>query len=62
MSWNAIPGESYQVQCATNLAPATWLDLGDAVTATNSTMTAADVIGLNPQRFYRVLWVPPSNP
>jgi hypothetical protein len=58
LTWNAIVGATYQLQYTTNLAPANWLDLDDPVIATNSTMTASDIIGLNPQRFYRLLWLP----
>jgi hypothetical protein len=57
LSWNAIVGGTYQMQYTTNLAPVIWLDLGDPVTASNSTMTASDIIGLNPQRFYRLVWL-----
>lgn len=57
LTWNAVVGETYQLQYTTNLASANWLDLGDPVTATNGTMTASDLAGLNPQRFYRLIWV-----
>jgi hypothetical protein len=58
LTWNTIAGETYQLQYTTNLAPANWLDLDGPITATNSTMTASDIIGLNPQRFYRLVWLP----
>jgi hypothetical protein len=60
LTWNAIVGQTYQLQYTTNLAPANWLNLGDTVTATNDTMTASEAIGQNPQRFYRLVlvWLP----
>ena len=58
LTWNAIEGETYQLQYTTNIAPANWLDLGDPVTATNGIMTVSDIFGLNPQRFYRLVWLP----
>jgi len=54
-SWSGAPGQSYQVQCATNLAPANWQNLGRLINGTNGTITFSDVVGLNPQRFYRVV-------
>jgi hypothetical protein len=60
LTWNAIVGQTYQLQYTTNLAPANWLNLGDTVTATNDTMTVSEAIGQNPQRFYRLVlvWLP----
>jgi len=54
-NFEAIAGQSYQVQYTTNLAPAHWIDLGDPITATNSSMTVSDLTGLGPHRFYRVI-------
>lgn len=56
-TWNAIPGQAYQLQSATNLAAPAWADLGSPVTATSNTVFATDVLGADGQRFYRVrLW------
>jgi hypothetical protein len=45
----------YQLQYRTNLAQGNWSNLGSAITATNAVMSAADSIGPDPQRFYRLL-------
>jgi hypothetical protein len=55
LTWNAIEGETYQLQYTTNRAPANWLDLGDPIAATNSTMTVSDIVVLDPKRFYRLI-------
>ena len=49
---------NYVLQTVTNLASTNWIDLGNAVTATNGSMTASDVIGSDPARFYRVVLLP----
>jgi hypothetical protein len=43
------------VQYTTNLAQAGWINLGIPITASNSVISASDFIGLEQQRFYRVL-------
>jgi hypothetical protein len=53
--WTAVPGQSYQVKYATDLAQPVWNNLGAAVTATNITMTTVDFAPQDPQRFYRVI-------
>lgn len=55
ITWNAMLGKQYQVQYTTNLSPANWQNLGDPITATNVTATASDIIGPDPNRFYRVV-------
>jgi hypothetical protein len=54
-SFEAIVGQTYQVQCTTNMAPANWINLGAPVTATNASMTVSDLIGPDEHRFYRVV-------
>ncbi len=56
-SWSAAPGEAYQVQSASSLAPANWADWGGLLTATNATLTVTDPLTAS-QCFYRVLLVP----
>jgi hypothetical protein len=56
-TWNSLTGLVYQIQYATNLAPANWNNLGSPVTATDFTFTATNSIGPDAQRFYRVHWV-----
>ncbi len=54
IKWTAMLGKEYQVQYTTNLSPAHWQNLGSPITATNVMATAADSIGPDLQRFYRV--------
>ena len=56
--WSAIPGGQYQVQSTTNLAPANWINIGSALTASNATLSASYEIASSPQQFYRVLLMP----
>jgi subtilase family serine protease len=56
-TWNSLAGLAYQIQYSTNLAGAGWLNLGNSVTATNYTTTAAYSIGTDNQHFYRIRWV-----
>jgi uncharacterized repeat protein (TIGR03803 family) len=58
LTWSAVPGEMYQIQFRTNLNQPDWLDLGNAVTATNSTATLLDSVGPDLQRFYRAVLLP----
>ena len=54
-TWSAVVSAVYQLQYRTNLAQGNWSNLGSASTATNTVMSAADSIGPDPQRFYRLL-------
>jgi len=56
--WPAAAGHNYQAQFKTNLTQPGWLNLGGAITATNSTMTTTDAIGQSTPRYYRVLFQP----
>jgi hypothetical protein len=55
LTWSPILGKVYQVQCTTNLIQGNWQNRGVSVTATNSIMNWSDIIGPDPQRFYRLL-------
>jgi hypothetical protein len=55
LSWSTLQGFMYQVQYATNLSQTTWSNLGIPVAATTNIGTTSDLIGTDPQRFYRVL-------
>ncbi len=50
----AVVGVAYQLQYATNLAPATWFP-ADTATATNNTLPLRDTTPTNRQRYYRVI-------
>ena len=54
-TWSAVAGVVYQLQYRTNLAQGNWSNWGSTITATNAVMSAADAIGPDPQRFYRLL-------
>jgi hypothetical protein len=60
LTWGTTTGLTYQVQYKTNLAQADWLDLGNAIVATNNTWTVFDTnsISASPQRFYRLVVSP----
>ena len=53
LTWDAVPGQTYHLQYAT-LPGGSWNNLGNTITATNSTATATDVMGGNTARYYRV--------
>ena len=54
-SFGAVPGQIYQIQFTTSLAPANWINLGGPVQATTSSLTISDAINRNPQLFYRAV-------
>jgi uncharacterized repeat protein (TIGR03803 family) len=56
--WNSINGQKYQLQSIENLSSTNWINLGNAVAATNGAATGSDVMGADPQRFYRVIVSP----
>ena len=55
LSWSAMPGFSYQLQYATNLAAPLWINSGGPILATNATVAATNSISTDRQRFYRVV-------
>ncbi len=56
VNWSAIAGGQYRLQYKTNLDQPDWGNLGFApITATNSTVIAADTAPPEAQRFYRVV-------
>jgi uncharacterized repeat protein (TIGR03803 family) len=59
LTWSAVAGQSYQVQCASNFNQAGWASLGSPIMATGATLTASDpmVPGAS-RRFYRVVLQP----
>ena len=54
LSWDGLLGQTYQVQCATNLAPANWVDLGDPIAGTNGPITVLDSLSASPNKYYRI--------
>jgi hypothetical protein len=57
ITWDALPGRSYQLQYKASEAQAGWSNLGGAVTATNGAVRRTDACA-DPQRFYRVTLLP----
>jgi len=58
LGWSVVAGRSYQVQYTTALTGAAWLELGSPVIATSSTLSVADAVGRDLQRFYRLVQLP----
>jgi uncharacterized repeat protein (TIGR03803 family) len=58
ITWTSVSGQTYQVQCSSNIFSASWQPLGSPVIATNGTMTILDSIGSAQQKFYRVVMLP----
>jgi uncharacterized repeat protein (TIGR03803 family) len=57
LTWSATPGQSCQVQTASNLA-GVWTNLGATVTSTNAVLGASFAAGSASRQFYRILLVP----
>jgi hypothetical protein len=59
LTWPTYPGASYQLQYKTNLLlQPNWVNLGGVLTAISNSMTVPDIIGTDPQRFYRLALLP----
>jgi len=54
LSWFGQFGQTYQVQCATNLFPAIWVDFGGPITGTNGPIAVLDSLATSPQKYYRI--------
>ena len=50
----ATPGKTYRVEFTPELVPSNWMPLGPDVMATSTTLSVTNMIGPDPQRFYRV--------
>ena len=56
LTWSAVAGQFYQMQCSTNLATTNWNPVGKLIFASDGTMTTTDASAAAfPQRFYRVV-------
>ena len=54
LSWTSIPGGAYRIECTDHLNPGTWVEVGDAVTASGFTVEATcSAVGAT-QRFFRI--------
>ena len=54
LTWITPLGENWQLQYKTNLNQINWINIGSALTASNTVMSVTDAIGSDTQRFYRV--------
>jgi len=54
VAWNALAGQTYQLQYKTNWNQTAWSNL-TTITASNWTGVASVPVGTDPQRFYRVI-------
>lgn len=55
LTWSTVPRLNYQVQYRSSLKTGAWLNLGNPLTATNSTLSAFDPIISGQICFYRIL-------
>ena len=53
-SWDSVTGQVYQLQFKTNLLTTNWNNADSEILSTNTSMSASDPIGPDPQRFYRL--------
>jgi hypothetical protein len=58
MSWNVVPGQTYQIQFKTNLEERDWIPLGGVVRAAYTSATVTDNPNANSQRYYRIAIIP----
>jgi hypothetical protein len=56
--WSTLPGVNYLLQYTTDLSLPNWINLQGPTRAADTTMSASDPIGPDPQRFYRVVLSP----
>jgi uncharacterized repeat protein (TIGR03803 family) len=58
LTWSTMPGQRYRLQYKSSLAATNWTYWGSSVFPTSNTVTAADNVCTNTQRFYRVVLFP----
>lgn len=58
VTWTTLPGQAYQLQCATNLTGENWKAVLPDVLATGETLLHTNTVGAGPHQFYRVLVLP----
>ena len=58
LSWSTILGQRYQVESATTLSGTEWTAVGEALTASSTTLTSVDSREALEARFYRVKMLP----
>jgi uncharacterized repeat protein (TIGR03803 family) len=58
MTWGSISNVVYQLQYSTNLNQSGWVNIGNPITATNTTTSVKYPLTSDLQRFYRVVYQP----
>jgi hypothetical protein len=58
ISWDSIPGQTYQVQFTTNLNQCCWQSVGGTIAPVDSSASVIEPLGPEDQRFYRLMLVP----
>ena len=58
ITFNTLPGQTYQVQFKNSLADAAWTTFGGTVSGIGSPMTVSDDLTGSSQRFYRLRALP----
>ena len=58
LTWSTEAGGTYQLQYNSDLTSTNWINLGNPIPATASTLTATDALTNGPQRFYRLVLAP----
>ena len=58
VSWPTVTSQTYQLECATNLAAPAWTPLGGPLTGTGDVMAVTNSMGAMPQCFFRLLVQP----
>jgi hypothetical protein len=53
--WSSATGLSYQLQSATNLPAASWLNEGAPINGTGGLLTNSLPFGVQPRKFFRLL-------
>jgi hypothetical protein len=60
LTWGTVAGGMYQLQYNSDLSSTNWSNLGGAVTAAGTALSATDSVTNGPRRFYRVVLLPSS--
>jgi hypothetical protein len=60
LTWSTDAGGMYQLQHNSDLSSTNWSNLGSAVTAAGTALSATDSVTNGPRRFYRVVLLPSS--
>ncbi len=57
VTWSAVPGRTYRLECCSRLEPGDWRPVSPDLTADGLSIEAVEPIGPAPERFYRVVRV-----